>query len=127
MEDKKKCGCGCGKDEEFEKVDSCDCGCDCEDGCDCGCEDEGLVDLVDDSGRKIKFFHLGTIEYKGKYYAAFQPAEEVEGLENGEMVIFEVGEDKGEESSLLPIEDEAFLDEVYEEFCRVMDEEGEEE
>ena len=37
--------------------------------------------------------------------------------------IFEVSGDDGETADLLPVEDEALLDEVFEEFCRVLDEE----
>ena len=100
MSEKELEHCGCGHE-----------GCEHED-CDC-CGEAEVVELLDDAGRKMSFYHLGTIEYKDKFYAAFQAAEEVEGLD----------EDAGEEeSSLLPIEDEALLDEVYEEFCRVMEE-----
>ena len=90
-------------------------------GCDCGCEDE-IVELTTDEGKKLKFYVVGTIEYKGKTYSAFEPAEEIEGLEEDDLVIFELsGED--EEAELLPIEDEALLDEVFQEFCKALDEE----
>ncbi len=105
-----KCTCGC-------EHDACD-----HDDCDC-CGEPDIVELLDDSGKKMSFYHLGTIEYKEKYYAAFQAAEEVEGLDEDELVIFEIANaDNEDESALLPIEDEALLDEVYEEFCRVMEE-----
>lgn len=105
-----KCTCGC-------EHDACD-----HDDCDC-CGEPDIVELLDDSGKKMSFYHLGTIEYEKKYYAAFQAAEEVEGLDEDELVIFEIANaDNEDESALLPIEDEALLDEVYEEFCRVMEE-----
>lgn len=117
MEEKK---CSCGHNHE-------ECDCNHEDheckheGCTCECED--IVELTDDKGNPLKFYHLGTIEFKKSYYAAFQPAEEIDGLEENEMVIFEVkGVEDSDESELLPIEDQDLLDEVYEEFCRVMDE-----
>ncbi len=94
----------------------CDCGCDCEDG-------EGIVELVTDNGQKLKFYFVGSIEYKGKTYSAFEPAEEIEGLSEDDLVIFEVAEGDGEEEELLPIEDDALLDEVFEEFCKELDEE----
>lgn len=103
-----------------ENKKTCDCGCE-HDECDCECND--IVELTDDNGKPLKFYHIGTIEFKKAYYAAFQPAEEIEGLGEDEIVIFEVtGTEDGEESELLPIEDQDLLDEVYEEFCKVLEE-----
>ena len=89
--------------------------CDCED-----CEEENVVELVDDEGKIHKCFHIGPIEYKSRWYAFFQPAEEEEGDENEVTILEIVGEEGAEE--LVPIEDDKLLDEVFEEFCRVMEE-----
>lgn len=108
-----------------EKEKKCNCGCDehgCEEhDCDCGCEDD-IVELTTDGGKRLKFYFVGTIEYKGKNYSAFEPAEEIEGIEDDDLVIFEVSGDDEETADLLPVEDEALLDEVFEEFCRVLEE-----
>ncbi len=119
MSDKeKKCTCGC--DEH-----SCDCAehdCDCENGvCECEVDDE-IVELTTDDGKKLKFYFVGTIEYKGKNYSAFEPAEQIEGIEDDDLVIFELNGDDEETCDLLPVEDEKLLDEVFEEFCRVLEE-----
>ena len=108
-EKEKKCTCGC--DEH---------GCD-EHDCDCGCEDD-IVELTTDDGKKLKFYFVGTIEYKGKNYSAFEPAEQIDGIEDDDLVIFELAGDDEETADLLPVEDEALLDEVFEEFCRVLEE-----
>ena len=84
---------------ELEKKE-CTCGCG-EHDCDCGCED---------------------FEYKGKAYSAFEPAEQIDGIEDDDLVIFELSGDDDETAELLPVEDEALLDEVFEEFCRVLEE-----
>ncbi len=107
-----------------EKEKKCTCGCDehgegCE--CDC-CDEEDIVELTTDDGKKLKFYFVGTIEYKGKNYSAFEPAEQIEGIEEDDLVIFELAGDDEETADLLPIEDEALLDEVFEEFCRVLEE-----
>ena len=100
----------------------CDCDCGCEhDHCDCGCEDD-IVELTTDDGKKLKFYFVGTIEYKGKNYSAFEPAEEIEGIDEEDLIIFELSGDDEETADLLPIEDEALLDEVFQEFCRVLEE-----
>lgn len=122
-ERKHHCGCGCEDHEEHEHVhshDDCDC-CEDDDCCDCGCEDE-IVELTTDDGKKLKFYVVGTIEYKGKNYSAFEPAEKIDGIEEDDLVIFELAGDDEETADLLPIEDEQLLDEVFEEFCRVLEE-----
>ena len=93
-------------------------------GCDCGCEEgeaENLVELVDEEGKTHRCYHIGTIEYKEKWYAFFQTADEEDEGDEAEVTILEVVE-KDEEDELLPVEDEKLLDEVFEEFCRVMEE-----
>ena len=107
-----------------EKEKKCNCGCDehghdCE--CDC-CDEEDIVELTTDDGKKYKFYFVGTIEYKGKNYSAFEPAEKIDGIEDDDLIIFELSGDDEETADLLPVEDEALLDEVFEEFCRVLEE-----
>ncbi len=114
MSDKeKKCTCGC--DEH-----ACDCA-EHEHDCDCGCEDD-IVELTTEDGKKLKFYFVGTIEYKGKNYSAFEPAEQIDGIEDDDLIIFELSGDDEETADLLPIEDEKLLDEVFEEFCRILEE-----
>lgn len=117
MEDKeKKCTCGCDDhDCNHDHDHDCDCGCDC----DC---DEDIVTLTTDDGKKLKFYFVGTIEYKGKNYSAFEPAEQIDGIEDDDLVIFEVSGEDEETADLLPVEDDKLLDEVFEEFCRVLEE-----
>ncbi len=121
-EKEKKCNCGC--DEHKHDHEHCDCGCDEHDHeCDCGCDgEEEIVELTTEDGKKLKFYFVGTIEYKGKYYSAFEPAEQIDGIEDDDLIIFELSGDDEETADLLPIEDEKLLDEVFEEFCRVLEE-----
>ena len=105
----------------------CDCGCEHEhthgEHCDCGCDaDDEIVELTTDEGKKLKFYFVGTIEYKGKNYSAFEPAEQIDGIEDDDLIIFELSGDDEETADLLPIEDEGLLNEVFEEFCRVLEE-----
>ena len=114
-EKEKKCTCGCDEHEH-------DCNCNCEEHeCDCGCEDD-IVELTTEDGKKLKFYFVGTIEYKGKMYSAFEPAEQIDGIEDDDLIIFELSGDDEETADLIPVEDDALLDEVFEEFCRVLEE-----
>ena len=63
-------------------------------------------------------------DYKGKKFFCISPAEQMEDINEGELLIYEVDE-SGEEFMLNPIEDEALLEEVYGEYCRRYDEEME--
>ena len=115
-EKEKKCTCGCDEHEcncDQEHDHDCD--------CDCGCE-EDIVELTTEDGKKLKFYFVGTIEYKGKNYSAFEPAEQIDGVEDDDLIIFELSGDDEETADLLPVEDDALLDEVFEEFCRVLEE-----
>ena len=117
---------GVNKMDKENKKHNCDCGCEHEhthdEHCDCGCEDEEIVELTADDGRKLKFYFVGTIEYKGKNYSAFEPAEQIDGIDDDDLIIFELSGDDEETAELLPIEDEGLLNEVFEEFCRVLEE-----
>ena len=90
--------------------------------CDCGCEEEeaNLVELIDEEGKVHKCYHIGTIEYKDGWYAFFQSAEEGEE-DTDEVTILQIVGDEGNEE-VVPVEDEKLLDEVFDEFCRVMEE-----
>ena len=114
-EKEKKCTCGC--DEHGCKEHECD------ETCDCDCFEDDIVELTTEDGKKLKFYFVGTIEYKGKNYSAFEPAEQIDGIEDDDLIIFELSGDDEETADLLPVEDEKLLDEVFEEFCRVLEEE----
>lgn len=84
-------------------------------------EDIDIVELKDETGRVLKFYHIGTIEHEERWFAFFQPAEVMEGVEGDEVYIFEIVGDEGSES-LVPVEDEKLLDAVYEAFIAEMEE-----
>ena len=98
-QDKKKCNCGCDDECDCNSKENCDCDSNCD--CGCGCE-EDIVELTTDDGKKLKFYLVGTIEYKGKYYSAFEPAETIDGIEDDDLVIFELsGEEEATADELL--------------------------
>lgn len=87
-------------------------------------EDSNIVELVDENGNATQFFLIETREYKGKPYAILSPAEEVEGLDEDTVLIFEISGDD-ESGLLLPIEDEVLIEEIYNEFMADVENDGE--
>lgn len=87
-------------------------------------DDADYIVLTMDDGTQRNFYFEDEFDYKGKRYFCISPAEEMEDITEGELLIYEVDE-SGEEFMLNPIEDEAFLEEVYNEYCRRYDEEME--
>ena len=86
-------------------------------------EDE-TVALTGDDGNVVKFFHIGTIEYKNEWFVFFQPAEPKEGIDPDEIVIFKLS-GEGRDETLLPVTDDELLSEVYDEFMREIENDGE--
>ncbi len=81
-----------------------------------------FVALTDDCGDVVKFFHVGTIEYNGEWFAFFQSAVKLD-CDPDELLIFKIlGEGKDEE--LVPLKEEPLLTEVYNAFLKeIADEE----
>ena len=77
-------------------------------------EEERIIELEDDEGNVEKFLHIATIDYKGDYYCFFQKAEPETEEEEDEVVMFKLD---SENETLIPLEDEQLMDEVFAEFC----------
>ena len=73
---------------------------------------DGPIELIDDEGNKNEYYHIGTMDFEGKKYAFFQPGDTIEGADPEEVVIFEIDE----ENNLLPIEDDEYLEKIFERF-----------
>ena len=79
-------------------------------------EEEGIVYLVDDDGNEEAYIAVDSVEYKVAEYCVLIKAYPETEEEEGEVVIFLMEAD-GEDVQLLPVEDDALLDEVFAEFC----------
>lgn len=80
--------------------------------------DDGVVQLINEDGDALDFFFVASLPYKDNWYAFFQPAEEMEDIDEDEIVVFRIVEDESGNDTFEPIEDEQLLDEVYEEYVR---------
>lgn len=80
--------------------------------------DEGLIELIDDFGRTLKFRILDVTEYKGVKYTLLLTAEPNDEIAEDEVVIFRLNET---EEVLEPVEDEKLLEEVFEFYQQEVD------
>ena len=80
-------------------------------------EEEGsFITLADDDGNDVSFEVLDTIEYKDRTFAVLLPFED----QDDEVVILEMlfdGEDS-EYVDFVSVDDEALIEEVFEEFLK---------
>jgi uncharacterized protein YrzB (UPF0473 family) len=89
-------------------------------------EDDRIVLTMED-GTERAFNYEDSFIYKDKKYLCLSPAEEMNEISEGELLIYELKEnEQDDEGMLTPIEDEALLEEVYKEYCKRYDEEFEE-
>ena len=79
-------------------------------------EEDRIFEVETDDGEVEKLYHIATIEYRGNMYCCFQKAEPESEEEEDEIIIFAL-QGEGDDAVLLPLEDEALLDEVFAEFC----------
>ncbi|MDO4494052.1 MAG: DUF1292 domain-containing protein [Clostridia bacterium] len=89
-------------------------------------ENGDIITLLDENDREVDFDLLMSFDYEGKRYVALLPMETVEGVEEDEVVILEVVREKGGES-YRPIENPILLDEVFNEFQELFDEQFDDE
>lgn len=86
-------------------------------------EELNVVVLTDEEGKDVRFLHIMTFDYEDNIYIALTPEEDVDGIENGEVLLMEILEGEDGDDCYVPIEDEDKLDSVWEEFERLYYEE----
>jgi len=84
-----------------------------------------VVSLIDENGLEAEFDVLMAFDYEGKRYVALLPMDSVEGIEEDEVLLLEVVRENGEET-YRGIENPVLLDEVFEEFVDLFEEQFDE-
>lgn len=85
--------------------------------------DEDVIQLINEDGETVDFYHVATIEFENNWYVFFEPAEEMEDLDEGEVAVFKLETDEDGEDLFVPIEDEELMDKVFAEYNRLLEEE----
>ena len=78
--------------------------------------EKDLITLTDEDGKEIQCEMLDTVEMNGKLYVVVAPTEDSEEYEADSCYIFQAEQNDKEGFDLTPVEDEAELDAVFEEF-----------
>lgn len=81
-------------------------------------EDDEIVTLYDDDNQPVDFYEVAVVEYEDDYYALLEPVEEMEGIEEGEVLIFKLEEQEDGTDMFIPVDDEELLNAVFEEYLR---------
>jgi len=92
-----------------------------------GDDRDHLVELLDEEGNPALFRHLMTLEHKGSAYIALCGAGEEDGEDEdevSEVYLLRIDRDKNGEDCYTTIEDEALLQEVFEAFVELAEEEA---
>lgn len=84
-------------------------------------EEDEIVTLTDEEGNDRDFFVLAELDYKDKWYIYLEPVEPTEDFQEGEIIIFELGENENGDETFIAIEDEKILNEVFELFLKEME------
>ncbi|MBO5773947.1 MAG: DUF1292 domain-containing protein, partial [Clostridia bacterium] len=79
-------------------------------------EEEVIVLMNEETGEEVEFSLLAMLEVDDETYAYLEPVEDVEGFEEGDLLINRVEFDENGEEKYLPIDDEDELDRAFEAF-----------
>ena len=91
-------------------------------------EDDDIIVLYnEETDKDEEFFELATLDVDGKWYIVMKPVEQLPDIADDEVLIYEIIEDKDGNSNFAPIEDEAVLEKVFNEFIAMLEEWDEEE
>lgn len=81
---------------------------------------DNVVTLNCDDGQTIEFYEIASVEYEQEWYAIVEPVEPIEGIEEGEVLIFKVIEQEDGSHRYDPAESEEIMDAVFEEYLRAL-------
>ena len=76
-------------------------------------ENENYITLTDDNGEDVSFEVLGTLEYKERWFAVLLPFDEED---EGVVILELVPSEDPEFDEFVGIDDDALVNEVFEEF-----------
>lgn len=83
-------------------------------------EDDIIILHNEATDRDEEFYHLATLDVDKRWFIVLEPAEELDDIQEGEVLIYEIVEGK-DQDEMVPIDDEKLLQKVFDEFLKMQD------
>lgn len=88
-------------------------------------EQDDLVELIDEEGNPVQFRHLMTLEHGGAAYVLLGAVEDEEDEDGSEVYILRIDRDDKGEDCYVAVEDEKVLQEVFDKFVEIAEQDPE--
>lgn len=85
--------------------------------------EEEIITLTAEDGTKVDFYEIAVVEHEDELFAILEPADEMEDIEDGEVLIFKIEEtddEDAEEDIFTVVEDEKLLEAVFNEYLKAV-------
>lgn len=86
-------------------------------------KDDGPIVLYDESDNKVEFEQIALIPLADKLYAILKPAQKMDGVADDEAIVFSFQEDDEQAPILVVEENDKIIDEVFDVYNQLLDEE----
>lgn len=81
------------------------------------------IKLYNEDNQEVEFEQIALVPIENKTYAILKPVEAMEGIAEDEALVFVIDE-IDDEDCLVIVEDETIVDKVFEEYYKMLKEEG---
>jgi hypothetical protein len=85
-------------------------------------EDEDIITLFNETtNAEEDYYHLATLDVDKRWFIVMKPVEKLEDFGDDEVLIYEIVTNAQGEDEFAPIEDDALLQRVFDEFAKELD------
>ncbi|MCQ2603365.1 MAG: DUF1292 domain-containing protein [Clostridia bacterium] len=86
-------------------------------------EDDDIIVLYNEAtDQDEEFYELAQLDVDKKWYVVLKPVEKLDDIDEDEVLIYEVIDDKDGNSTFQAIEDDKVLQKVFDEFMKMVEE-----
>ncbi len=86
-------------------------------------DDNDPIILYDENDNQVEFEQIALIPLEDKLYAILKPAKKMEGVADDEAIVFNFQEDEEKDPILVVEENDKTIDQVFEVYNQLLDEE----